>query len=58
MIDFEVGDELALVQQTAREFADAARFEAHVQSRSMEMKDAREGIAAMLQKREPDFEGR
>jgi enoyl-CoA hydratase len=36
----------------------AARREAHVQSRSAETEDAREGIAALLERREPDFRGR
>ena len=38
--------------------ADAARHEAHVQSRTLETHDAREGIAALLAKRKPEFEGR
>ena len=37
---------------------EAARFEAHVQSRSIETEDNREGIAALLEKREPVFRGR
>jgi len=36
----------------------AARREAHVQSRTAEMDDAREGIAALLGRREPEFRGR
>lgn len=36
----------------------AARREAHAQSRSSETEDAREGIAALLGRREPDFRGR
>jgi len=36
----------------------AARREAHVQSRSFETEDAREGIAALLAKRPPKFRGR
>lgn len=36
----------------------AARFEAHVQSRSFETEDNREGISALLEKREPRFRGR
>jgi enoyl-CoA hydratase len=36
----------------------AARREAHAQSRSAETEDAREGIAALLERREPDFRGR
>lgn len=36
----------------------AARYEAHCQSRTFEMDDAREGIAALLEKRKPDFKGR
>jgi len=37
---------------------EAARFEAHVQSRSFETEDHREGVAALLEKREPVFRGR
>jgi enoyl-CoA hydratase/carnithine racemase len=36
----------------------AARAESHVQAKSIEMDDAREGIAALLAKREPKFTGR
>lgn len=36
----------------------AARFEAHVQSRSFETEDHREGVAALLEKREPRFVGK
>ena len=36
----------------------AARAEAHVQARSIAMDDAREGIAALLEKRAPKFTGR
>jgi enoyl-CoA hydratase/carnithine racemase len=36
----------------------AAELEAHVQSRTMETDDAREGIAALLAKRVADFQGR
>ncbi len=36
----------------------AARREAHVQSRSFETEDFREGVAALLAKREPRFSGR
>jgi enoyl-CoA hydratase/carnithine racemase len=36
----------------------AARYEAHVQSRSFETEDNREGVAALLEKREPRFRGR
>ncbi len=35
----------------------AAEFEAHCQSRTFEMKDAKEGILALLEKRKPDFCG-
>ena len=38
--------------------AEAARHEALLQSRTLETRDVREGIAAMLEKREPEFEGR
>ena len=36
----------------------AARHEAHVQSRTAETEDSREGIAALLGRRDPDFKGR
>ena len=36
----------------------AAEIEAHCQARTFEMDDAKEGIAALLQKREPVFQGR
>jgi len=36
----------------------AARFEAHVQSRSSETEDFREGVKALLEKRPPIFKGR
>jgi enoyl-CoA hydratase/carnithine racemase len=36
----------------------AAEFEAHAQSRSLETEDAREGIRALLERRDPDFKGR
>lgn len=36
----------------------AARREAHVQSRTFETEDSREGIAALLAKRPPKFQGR
>lgn len=36
----------------------AARFEAHVQSRTTETEDFREGVSALLEKREPRFRGR
>lgn len=38
--------------------AAAARAEAHVQAASLQMDDAREGIAALLEKRSPTFTGR
>jgi enoyl-CoA hydratase/carnithine racemase len=37
---------------------DAAELEAHCQSRTSETEDAREGIAALLEKREPVFIGK
>jgi enoyl-CoA hydratase/carnithine racemase len=37
---------------------EAARFEAELQSRTLEMDDHREGVAALLEKREPRFTGR
>ena len=36
----------------------AAEYEAHCQSRTFEMEDAREGIVALLEKREPVFSGK
>jgi enoyl-CoA hydratase/carnithine racemase len=36
----------------------AARFVAHVQSRSFETEDHREGVKALLEKREPRFSGK
>jgi enoyl-CoA hydratase/carnithine racemase len=36
----------------------AAELDAHLQSRTYEMEDAREGVAALLAKREPTFRGR
>ncbi len=36
----------------------AARFEAHVQSRTFETEDNCEGVKALLEKREPQFRGR
>jgi enoyl-CoA hydratase/carnithine racemase len=36
----------------------AAEFEAHAQSRTLETSDAKEGIAALLEKRDPVFQGR
>jgi enoyl-CoA hydratase/carnithine racemase len=36
----------------------AAELEAHAQSRSLETEDAREGIRALLEKREPEFKSR
>ena len=37
---------------------EAARYEAHLQSRSRETEDCREGVAALLAKRTPQFRGR
>ena len=37
---------------------EAAEWEAHCQSRTFEMEDAKEGIAALLEKRPPDFKGK
>jgi enoyl-CoA hydratase/carnithine racemase len=36
----------------------AAELEAHLQSRTLETEDVREGIRALLEKRDPKFEGR
>jgi enoyl-CoA hydratase/carnithine racemase len=36
---------------------DAARYEADLQSRTLETKDHREGVKALLEKRDPDFKG-
>ena len=38
--------------------AKAAEYEAHVQSRTMETEDFREGISALLSRREPKFQGK
>jgi enoyl-CoA hydratase/carnithine racemase len=35
----------------------AAEFEAHCQSRTVDMEDAKEGVRALLEKREPNFRG-
>jgi enoyl-CoA hydratase/carnithine racemase len=48
----------AIRRGLALEVRDAARAEAHVQAASIVMDDAREGIAALLAKRPPQFTGR
>ncbi len=48
----------AIRRGLALEVAEAARAEAHVQAASIVMADAREGIAALLEKRAPKFTGR
>lgn len=40
-----------------RDLQAAVEFEAHCQSRTFETRDAREGIRALLEKRDPRFEG-
>jgi len=40
------------------EIREAARMEAGLQSASLETEDAKEGLSAILQKREPEFTGR
>ena len=37
---------------------EAAAWEAHMQTRTFEMEDSKEGIAALLEKRAPKFNGR
>ena len=48
----------ALYEGLAWDPRTAARREAAVQSRSFETDDFREGVAALLGKREPEFKGR
>ncbi len=36
----------------------AARYEAHVQSRTAETQDFREGVSALLGRRDPEFKGK
>jgi len=48
----------AIRRGLALEVREAARAEAHVQAASLTMDDAREGIAALLEKRTPKFTGR
>jgi enoyl-CoA hydratase/carnithine racemase len=48
----------AIRRGLALEVREAARAEAHVQAASITMDDAREGIAALLEKRAPKFTGR
>mmetsp|Transcript_125318 Transcript_125318/g.348693 ORF Transcript_125318/g.348693 Transcript_125318/m.348693 type:complete len:289 (+) Transcript_125318:72-938(+) len=48
----------SLVQHSAFDPRPAALLEAHMQSRTSETRDSKEGIKALLQKRLPIFEGR
>uniref|UniRef100_A0A7S4QA87 Enoyl-CoA hydratase n=1 Tax=Alexandrium monilatum TaxID=311494 RepID=A0A7S4QA87_9DINO len=48
----------SLTQHTAFDPLPAALLEAHMQSRTSETRDSKEGVKALLQKRQPKFEGR
>ncbi len=47
----------ALYRHSAWDPVSAARFEAHLQSRTLETRDSREGIRALIEKRSPTFRG-